>query len=235
MYHVVLMAALATSAGTPNHCYHRAHCHSACYGCYGGYSGYSGFAGHGCHGCYGVPVRGYGCAGACYGYHGGCYGGWGVFVGDPSNGGCYGCYGVPAPVVVVPVAKQPVDDPFPPINPDAKKKPQGEKVIPMEKLKEPKKLEEKGQVRAKVTIEVPEGGRLFVDGRHINVAAGTRIFQTPPLAQGETYFYDIRIEITRAGDVIRDERRVVIRPGNEVVVRFPNLGSTGTSTAHSSR
>jgi len=85
--------------------------------------------------------------------------------------------------------------------------------------------------RATVRIEVPVGGKLFVDGRHINVAAGTRAFQTPVLKPGETYFYDIRIEIDQSGVVSADERRVVIRPGQEVAVDFPSLRARSTTTA----
>ena len=239
MYQLVLAAALATSATTPNHCF-RNHCHG-----YGGYSGYAGYAWSGCHGChaYGGPI-GYGCAGGCYGYHGGCYGGWGVFTGEafPYAGctGCYGAYygyagyGVPIPIPAGPGAQRPpVRDPFPPINPDTDKKQPGEETpLPKEK-KKTGGLEE--QTRASIKIDVPEGAKLFVDGQHINVPAGERTFKTPILTRGETYFYDIRIEIARNGETIREERRVVINAGQEVAVSFPSLPATGTQTARTNR
>ena len=143
--------------------------------------------------------------------------------------GCYGgysCYGVPLPVApggrIMPAA-----DPFPPINPDMKKNPNEEQVNPpKEKIKD-KQSEE--QARAKVRIDLPEGGKLFVDGRHIDVAPGTRTFQTPPLAFGETYFYDIRIEMVQEnGQIRREERRVIVRSGQEALVSFPSLRSTDT-------
>src|SRR5262245_57491139 len=114
MYQIVLAAALATSAQTPNHCWFRAGCHGY-YGCH---------ACNGCHGCDGGPV-GYGAAGGCYGYHGGCYGGWGVYTGEPFYGctGCYGCYGGYAcygvPVPIVGGGAPPTKDSGPP---DVKKK-----------------------------------------------------------------------------------------------------------------
>ncbi len=51
------------------------------------------------------------------------------------------------------------------------------------------------QARSKVRIDVPEGGKLFVSGRHIDVAPGRRVFETPLLAAGQLYFYDMRIDV----------------------------------------
>ena len=68
-----------------------------------------------------------------------------------------------------------------------------------------------------------------MDGQRIPTAAGTRTFRTPVLAQGETFFYDIRIEVERNGQVVSEERRVTIRAAQEVAVAFPRL--TGTQVA----
>ncbi len=234
MYSIVLVTALATAA-TPNWC-HRNACHGCSNGCYGGYAGYagyagySGYAGYGCYGCHGchTPIQGYGAAGGCYGYHGGCYGAFGVVHADAYRGSCYGChgghsgYGVPLPVQVVVPAKVPVTDPFPPINP----KKDGEEIP---KPKEKAKPEE--QTRAKIHIEVPEGGKLFVDGKQVNVAAGARVFSTPNLAQGESFFYDVRIEIERNGITRGEEQRVVIQAGQDAFVNFPTLRPAGAFTA----
>ena len=233
MYSVVLMAAMVTTATEPGWGRH------GCCGCsgYSGYSCYSGCSCYGCSGCYGCgyAVQGYGFAGGCYGYHGGCYGGWGIYAGDPYYlGGCtgcygcyggYSCYGLPLPIPPQP----PVINPNP--APVDKGKPE---VVPppdeKKKKDEPKKGAD-GQVRAQVRIEIPVGGKLFVDGRQINVTPGTRIFQTPVLAVGETYFYDIRIEVERQGASQSEQRRVIIRSGDDVAVSFPNLRSTETQTA----
>jgi uncharacterized protein (TIGR03000 family) len=130
--------------------------------------------------------------------------------------GCYGgysCFGVPVPgFVPMPPA---VVDPFPPINPDVKKQPKDEEIpLPKDK-KDIKKLE----ARAKIRIEVPVGGKLFVDGRAVKAAPGTRVFQTPELTPGAAYFYDIRIEV----DDRSEERRVVIHAGQDALVSFPTL------------
>jgi uncharacterized protein (TIGR03000 family) len=255
MYSVVLMTALVTTTGTPtwhnrgqHHCSVPV-CSCSCYGGYAGYAGYSGYAGYagyGCHGCHGVVAPGYGAAGGCYGYHGGCYGGFGNIYADPYFGGCYGCYGghsgygVPLPGYGVhqPAVKvAPARDPFPPINP--KKDDKGVEEVPPLKEKPKKQSDGKPNLddsaRAKVRVEIPEGGKLFVDGQHINVAAGVRTFQTPALAPGQAYYYDIRIEIEQNGAIRREERRVIINPGEDALVSFPALRPGGTSTAQVNR
>jgi uncharacterized protein (TIGR03000 family) len=232
MYSAVLVTALVTASTGPGFHRHGCHTYSACHGCYGG-----------CH----TSVYGYGCSGGCYGYHGGCYGGFGVIVADPYYGGCTGCYGaygghscygVPVPLQAMPPAVMPpVRDPLPPIIPDKKGEPE---VVPLPKVKDKKKDEDKKagdqeSARARVHITVPDGGKLFVDGQHINVPAGTRMFHTPLLAPGQSYFYDIGIEFTRNGERQRMDRRILIRPGEEVAVSIDTLRPPGSYTASAPR
>ena len=246
MYSVVLMAALAGTTANPNfgRC-HGCSCSTPVYNSCAYSWGYAVPTGCGCHGCYATPIAGYGAAGGCYGYHGGCYSGWGMTYGDPYYGGCtgcygcyggYACYGVPLPGSQTPAARPaPAKDPYPAINPAPKKDGEEEVAPPKEKVKKKTNLEEGKKTemptRAIVRIEVPVGGKLFVDGNHIKTAAGTRSFQTPALKQGETYFYDIRIEIHHDGVIAADERRVVIQPGQDVAVDFPSLRARATTTA----
>ncbi len=241
MYSVVLMTALATASASPQFGNrHGCHAYSACHGCYSTSSG--------CY-TYRAPVHGYGAAGGCYGYHGGCYSAFGVvqYVDPAHQGGgctgCYGCYGghscygIPVPIANIPVVR--THDPFPPINPPDKKKgvKDAEEVAPPKEKPRPggkddkKPQEENSQARAKVRIDVPVGGKLFVDGRHINVAPGLRTFQTPMLTAGESFYYDVRIEVERNGLLNREERRVIVRSGEDVAVRFENLTPSGTTTA----
>ncbi len=265
MYSVVLMAAIATATSGQGFC-HRSHGCSNCYSCYSscssycsysGYSCYSGYSGYSCHG-YGStgghhgPVL-YGCAGPNFGYHGGCYSAFGIYA-DAYNGGtgCYGCHGGHSgygyPVPFNPQAQPQVGgvrDPFPPIDPEAKKPQAKEEEVPAPKEKGAPKINEKAPVepkkadpnekkkaqadepkqegvRAKVRIHVPQGGQLFVDGNVIRVAPGIRVFQTPPLVPGERYYYDIRIDQNINGELLSDSRRVIIEPGQDVAVDFQN-------------
>jgi uncharacterized protein (TIGR03000 family) len=235
MYSIVLMTALAAGTATPAW-------HHRCGGCYGGgwVNGCHGWNGcHGCHGSYG-----YGFAGGCYGYHGGCYGGFGYNYGDPYYGwstGCYGCHGGHSgygPAITPDKDTKPKPrDPYPPINPKKGGNGGAEEVGPLKEKKEVDKPKPGGEesVRAKVRIEIPEGGKLFVDGRHVAVPAGTRVFQTPPLTPGQNYYYDIRIEVDRNGITRGEEQRVVVQPGLDAYVHFPTLGPPGSYAARAGR
>jgi uncharacterized protein (TIGR03000 family) len=223
------------------------------YAYYPGYQPYTCHAGGGCYRTIPGYNGGYGWAGGCYGYHGGCYGaGYGASFGagyggptvygayylDPSQTygqGCYGCYGgyagygIPVPPVVMPPAPTPsegVKDPFPPINPDPKKK--GEPIpAPKEKKVDPKKVPEKLS-RATIRLEIPEGGKLFVDGQAIAVSAGSREFQTPPLAAGQRFFYDFRLEVVVHGEMRREERRVIVQANEELAIDFSRSPAIAT-------
>lgn len=55
-------------------------------------------------------------------------------------------------------------------------------------------------------------------------SATPRVFQTPDLRAGQLYFYDLRAEIVREGQVVSETQRVILRPGTESVASFANLG-----------
>ena len=255
MYSAVLVTALVTASSAPNFGWRHGHgCYSSCHGCYS-YGCYSGHAAPGWG--YGAAGGCYGYHGGCYGAFGVHYADPHSYFGGPYMNypphafygctGCYGayggysCYGVPVPPVVMPPVVQPgppKKDSLPPIKSDGKKdtKEPEEVGAPKEKVKpktENKKsgLEATLPLRAKVRIVIPAGGRLLVDGNRIDVAAGVRTFRTPILSPGQAYVYDIRIEIERNGIVRGENRRLVIRAGEELAVNFPTLQSSGTQTA----
>jgi uncharacterized protein (TIGR03000 family) len=248
MYSIVLVTAL--TAGTTAPGWH----HGGYYGGYNyGYAGPGCYGCNGCNGCLGCQLScgcygawtfgGYGFAGGGFGYHGGCYGAYGNWYGAVVCSGCYGChggysgYGMPVPMEPVPVIKEKVAEPPVPMI----KKDEKEIVVPKEgkeekkpeikkediKKDDGKKPEKTAQVRARVRIDLPEGGKLFVDGKQIPSPAGVRIFHTPLLSVGQKYFYDIRIEVERDGRVVSDQRRIVLQAGQEVAVAFPNLTPRG--------
>jgi uncharacterized protein (TIGR03000 family) len=218
----------------------------ACYGCNCAYGSYGGNYWHGgCYGCSGChdvcwQFSGYGCAGPGYGY------GYGApYVVGTVCSGCYGChggysgYGVPLPGEGIVPPKQGAVDPFPAINPNPPKKdgkdvevvplPKDKKIDAPKKDVEEIKLPKELQSRAKIRIEVPVGGSLFVDGQPIPVAAGTRVFQTPLLTPGQRYFYDIRIDTVRNGQTESQQKRVILQPGQDLLVSFTQP-SRGTYT-----
>ena len=213
-------------------------CTGACTGCYGGYSGtpfmglcagshWDGAPCYGSYGCMGPGYAGGGCYssagyaagwpgayGSCYGYGGG-YGGLTSFT-CGGNYGCYGgyaCYGIPnateGNAIVAPGATVPsVMPPIPSTTP-----------APAPMIAPPKaSLENK--VRSRVVIETPENAKLYVDGQLMQTASTHRVFQTPELAPGSTYFYDLKIEVVREGKTLTEEKRIYVRPGVEQTVAF---------------
>ncbi len=232
MYSVVLMAALTTAPSAQS--WHRGGCHGchSCHGCYAtrGYVaaactcsyGCYGSGCYGCYGCYGSPWYGasytsgsYGCAVGvvpvyqCHGCYG-CYGGW-------------SCYGYPTHHAVTESA--PPSTTVPEKKPATKPGKIEETPPPLER----KKTEE--QARARVIVDVPADAKLFVDGQLINTTSARRIFQTPELIAGQTYYYELTAEVIRDGQTISASQRVILRPGQAATASFADLGRRSDATA----
>jgi uncharacterized protein (TIGR03000 family) len=208
MYSLVLMAALSTGADTVA-CGFRCGCHGgygcsgySCGGCNGGYGGCHG--GYGCYGggwggCYGASYGG--CWGGCYGsYYGGCYGGWGYY------GGCWGCMGGPgAPVMTTPATPT---------------GPAGERIPTA-----PEKKSSSLEPSARLLVELPADAKLYVDDHLMQTTSERREFRTPALLRGQTYYYVLKAEIVRDGDVVTETKRVLVRAGETVSANFGDMSA----------
>jgi uncharacterized protein (TIGR03000 family) len=155
---------------------------------------------HGCYGCYGCGCwGGYGCCGCwggCYGgygCYGGCYGCWGGY--GAWYGGCYGCYG--SGVIIEDKATKP--------------------AAPKEEMKEG---ESRLPTRARLIVELPTDARLYIDNQPMKTPAGRRVFTTPRLTPGQSYYYLLRTETVRNGKTVTQSKRVIVRPGQEAVANF---------------
>ena len=220
MYSLVVMAALTTGVETPDWGW-KCGCsgyYSGCYGCWGcgGCYGCYGSGCWGCGGCYGGGCYGGGCWGCWggYGYYNGCSGCYGCW-------GCYGCYGYSG--------YAPMYGPGP-VMPGA---PTG---TPTEELGTPKKKEgtSVSPNRAKLLVEVPAEAKLFIDDQPIAMKATTKTFNTPELERGQSYYYILKVEVTRDGVAHSETRRVVIRAGDEVSARFTEEGVVTAARASAS-
>jgi uncharacterized protein (TIGR03000 family) len=76
---------------------------------------------------------------------------------------------------------------------------------------------------ARLTVEVPEAAKLYVDGTLVNGDAATRNFHTPDLTPGKTFYYDLKAEVTVNGKTVKEEKRVLVRAGDVVNEAFPKL------------
>lgn len=222
MYSIVLMAALTTAPTTQG--WHR-RCHGCQGSCVAACSCYTGCScSYGCHGCSGYAYYGSGCYG-CYGYQSYGVGNPGVLVCN----GCYGCYGgwscYGYQTHYGPVEAAPPSTGTPDRGPAPKPGKAEETPAPREK----KGGEE--QARARVIIDLPSDAKLFVDDQPMSIGTGRRLFQTPPLVRGQTYFYELRVEVTRDGRTQTATQRVILQPGQQAVASFADLGQAREATA----
>ena len=150
-------------------------------------------------GCYGGSYGGWGYGGGYYGGGWGCHGGYGGCYGYGCNGG--GNY---APTVVPPGAPgSPASEPVPP----------------------PKKVGElRGQNDiAQLVFELPAEAKLYVDDHLISTASNQRVFNTPTLRPELTYYYIVRAELNRNGQIYSSSQLVSLRSGQIIQATFSNL------------
>jgi uncharacterized protein (TIGR03000 family) len=72
---------------------------------------------------------------------------------------------------------------------------------------------------ARITVLLPEGGQLYVDGKEFGSTA-KQTFDTPKLDQGKTYYYTLEMRMKSANNDGAQKRRVTVEAGKEVTVDF---------------
>src|SRR5262249_16862049 len=76
---------------------------------------------------------------------------------------------------------------------------------------------------AKVTVELPSDAKLFVDDVTCPLTSAKRSFETPKLDPGQKYAYTLRAEVVRDGKTVTKHRKVGMRAGATVSVKFEDL------------
>jgi uncharacterized protein (TIGR03000 family) len=202
MYSMVLMAALTTGSNAPDCGLLRSF--FCCHTCSGGYGCYSC---SGCNGCYGGASH-YSCVGGCYGS---CYGG--AYYSSMNCFGCYGCYGYGAGSTYAPV--------MPPAGPEIKDKDK-------EKDKDKKDKETAASAKARLIVELPADAKLYIDDQLMKTSSTKRNFSTPELRDGQSYFYDIRVEVVRDGKTYESTQRIIVRAGEQIRAAFQEAETGST-------
>lgn len=197
MYSLLLMSAMAGGADVPQfHGRLFGGCHGAA--CYGS----------SCHGCWGGSCHGGGVFGhkahhRAAGYYGsscnGCYG-----------SSCHGCWGSSCHGCVGSYGSGIWHS--------------ESAVITMPSVGTAK-LEEDEKQSANITVELPAGAKLYVDG-NLTIGDDTvRHFHTPTLVRGKQYYYTMKAEVIVAGKPVVEEKQVVVRAGDRVTEKFEKLST----------
>jgi len=76
---------------------------------------------------------------------------------------------------------------------------------------------------ARLTVELPEDAKLYVDGNLTKGNGASRNFHTPELAKGSSYFYELKAEIVVNGETVVEEKRLVVRAGDTLSESFSKL------------
>lgn len=74
--------------------------------------------------------------------------------------------------------------------------------------------------RARITVKLPPGATLYVDGKKNERADAVREFNTPPLPQGQEFAYQMKAEVMRNGHPETQTTTVNVRAGELVSVDF---------------
>jgi len=74
--------------------------------------------------------------------------------------------------------------------------------------------------RARITVKLPAGATLYVDGRKSDRAGLVREFTTPPLTPGQEFAYQMKAEVMRNGQPESQSTKVTFRAGELVTVDF---------------
>jgi uncharacterized protein (TIGR03000 family) len=77
--------------------------------------------------------------------------------------------------------------------------------------------------KARLIVELPADAKLYIDDQLMKTTAARRVFNTPTLDRGQSYYYVLRAEIVRDGKTYTDTKQVVIRAGNEAQASFNDL------------
>jgi len=81
---------------------------------------------------------------------------------------------------------------------------------------------------AKLVVEVPADAKLYVDDQLMKTMSARRVFNTPTLDKGQTYYYILRAEMAIDGKTVSETKRVLVRAGEEVKANFAELAAAAT-------
>jgi len=218
-------------------------CGGACYGCGGCWSNCYGFGPYWHGSCCGPLLGGwnwqsyacsgcYGCGGcysySCYGCYGGGFAGIGPMAGVGYAGGAYGNFGMYGAYPVPPQYGYgeglPLDPRAIEVKPEIKLDVKPTEIKPSDvKPMEKKYLSLPVKDNASIVVRVPAGAKVYIDNNLMKSTATERVFKSPALEPGESYFYMVRAIVEKDGKEIEEVRKVSVRAGEKSLVAFDKI------------
>jgi uncharacterized protein (TIGR03000 family) len=103
--------------------------------------------------------------------------------------------------------------------------------IPMSIEFEAAKAKPSVSAPANLIVKLPADAKFYVDGALTKGEGTTRNFHTPELPHGKTFFYDLKAEVTVEGKLIVENKRVLVRGGEDINESFPKLLAAAKSSS----
>ncbi len=85
--------------------------------------------------------------------------------------------------------------------------------------------------RARLIVDLPADARLYVDDKLTKTRSDHRTFTTPVLSQGDTYYYELRVELIREGVTLFENKKVTLKAGEVIRTDFKDMERTTTAKA----
>jgi uncharacterized protein (TIGR03000 family) len=80
--------------------------------------------------------------------------------------------------------------------------------------------------RANIAVTAPADARIWFQDVAVNFRGPSEHFQSPPLAQGGQYVYEVRAAWTEDGKEVTQSQKVNFGPGERLTVTFPSPATT---------
>jgi len=77
---------------------------------------------------------------------------------------------------------------------------------------------------ARLTLRVPNGAEVYLQGKKVDLTTNT--FESPDLAPGETYAFDVRVSWNENGKPVEEKRTLVMRAGERQSLQYLATPST---------
>ncbi len=182
------------------HRHHHVHVYYYSHGSWGSYGSYGSWGSHGSYGSWGSH---------------GSYGSWGSH-GSYGSWGSHGSYGSWGSVPVI----------LRPAQPPQGQQPQQQEQQPQQKQQSPENLPKPDrstllqQRGVLLTVQVPEGAKVYVNGYQTRSTGPVRNYLTRNLDPHKTYRYRLRVVMNHQGRQVVEEKEVELRVGQQVQLKF---------------